>query len=284
MIPSRMVGNVHGPSAAAKGTSLYSATPSAETVKSTLTVSNTFFLGLSTSSASPMKPSTVIFAPLAVPVGGMTSSVLPSALVPQRTMAADSTPRIFDGFMFDTQTTRAPVNSSSVKCLTKPLTTWRGASSPRSISSTYKDSASGWRLTLNTVPTTRLRRETSTGAFAGTGFGAGAFFFASIFSASNFANRTSPMAIDVPTGTFSPNCLSCQIFTGAMPSLLKTTSDAWGIYGCKKCMAMYTASIVLRMMTALRSSAPSPLTAHGAASVRYLFVSFAAPMASSQAC
>ena len=59
-------------------------------------------------------------------------------------------------------------------------------------------------------------------------------------------------------------------------------SVASGMNGERKCAAAYTASSVERMMTAFRSAAPSPFTAHGAESVRYLLVSFMALMASSQ--
>ena len=56
----------------------------------------------------------------------------------------------------------------------------------------------------------------------------GAFFFTSIFSASNLANKTSPMATVAPTGTFSPNGLSSQIFTAGTPSFSNTKPHAFG--------------------------------------------------------
>ncbi len=123
MMPSRMVGSVQEPSAQANGTPLYVARPSAVTEKSALTCSKTFFLGLSTASGSPEKPSHKRRVPLAAPSGGCTGSVLPSALVPHRTIAVDSTPRILDGFMLATHKTREPANASSEMCFTKPLTT-----------------------------------------------------------------------------------------------------------------------------------------------------------------
>mmetsp|Transcript_6359 Transcript_6359/g.23512 ORF Transcript_6359/g.23512 Transcript_6359/m.23512 type:complete len:239 (+) Transcript_6359:716-1432(+) len=59
--------------------------------------------------------------------------------------------------------TREPSNSSKGMNLTKPLTIWRGFSSPTSISSTYKESASGCFHAFTTLPTLTLSRATSTG-------------------------------------------------------------------------------------------------------------------------
>ena len=151
------------------------------------------------------------------------------------------------------------------------------------------------------VPTTMLRRETSIGALAGTsfffGFGASAFFpLPSEFplaplsappsapaapSTSCFAKRMSPTDTAVPGIRFSDR-LSRQAGVAGVPNFLKMASQASGMNGARKCAAAYTASSVDLMITALRAADPSPLTAHGAESVRYLFVSFMALIASSQ--
>mmetsp|Transcript_5760 Transcript_5760/g.25959 ORF Transcript_5760/g.25959 Transcript_5760/m.25959 type:complete len:209 (-) Transcript_5760:1591-2217(-) len=206
--------------------------------------------------------------------------------------------------MLATTTTLAPFIASSGTCSTRPETTWRTPSAgPRSMDSTYSFSASGWRATFVMVPTTMLRRETSIGAFAGTsfffGFGASAFFplpslsppLAALSedepsapaapSTSCFAKRISPTDTAVPGIRFSDR-LSRQAGVAGVPNFLKMASQASGMNGARKCAAAYTASSVDLMITALRAAAPSPLTAHGAESVRYLFVSFMALIASSQ--
>mmetsp|Transcript_27877 Transcript_27877/g.68545 ORF Transcript_27877/g.68545 Transcript_27877/m.68545 type:complete len:257 (+) Transcript_27877:484-1254(+) len=177
-----------------------------------------------------------------------------------------------------------------------------------SMDSTYSFSASGCRHTLTMVPTRISSRDTSTGASA-----AGSFFFATGAAAappfppaapvplppaaplcspppaaeaspstSCLANRMSPTLTVVPGARFAPRC-SFQRGMAGVPSFWKMASVASGMKGAKKCAATYTASRVERMITALRSAAPSPFTAHGADSVRYLLVSFMALMASSHA-
>lgn len=81
------------------------------------------------------------------------------------------------------------VHNQSYTCsmgtwLTSPLTIVRGASSPRSTSSTYRESASGWRFTATILPIRMSRRDTSSGRFAASPpWGC---FFAAAFSTKTF--------------------------------------------------------------------------------------------------
>ena len=68
---------------------------------------------------------------------------------------------------------------------------------------------------------------------------------------------------------------------GCAPRRAKMVSAAVGMYGARKCAATYSASRVERTMMALRRE--SSLMAHGAASVKYLLMSFTALMACSHA-
>mmetsp|Transcript_13109 Transcript_13109/g.55867 ORF Transcript_13109/g.55867 Transcript_13109/m.55867 type:complete len:399 (-) Transcript_13109:813-2009(-) len=301
IVPSRSVGNRHASPPVKSGVPLYAATPSARTEKSGLTASKTFFFGLSTSSGSPGNDAHATIAPFGAEAGGSKGSTFPFEPVPQRTIAVDSTPRIFEGFMFATTTTLLPSISASGTWSTSPETTCLGPLlSPTSMVSTYSFSASGWRQTFVTVPTFRHSLDTSTGASAAAGFFAFSLFsLFSLFSPFSFfrspeesifaspstsclANRMSPTATFVPAARFAL-FFKRQMGVAGVPSFSKMAAAASGITGAKKCAATYTASRTDRMMTAFLFSAPSPFTAHGALSVRYLFASFTALMASSHA-
>mmetsp|Transcript_8839 Transcript_8839/g.30801 ORF Transcript_8839/g.30801 Transcript_8839/m.30801 type:complete len:376 (+) Transcript_8839:333-1460(+) len=213
-------------------------------------------------------------------------------------MAKDLMPRMLPGFMLHTTTTRAPCITSMGTYLTRPLTTWRGAPSPTSISSTYSDSASGCFHTLVITPTRRSRRETSTGASA-----AGAAFFAgagaplppppppplpflppaaapSFFSASIFVKSTSPTSTFVPGARFSKSSRSVQMGTGDVPSLQKISMAEVGMKGMRQCAQRYTASSVALTHAALSAST---FMCHGALSVRNLLVVRTASSTSSAA-
>mmetsp|Transcript_14175 Transcript_14175/g.46989 ORF Transcript_14175/g.46989 Transcript_14175/m.46989 type:complete len:281 (+) Transcript_14175:269-1111(+) len=201
--------------------------------------------------------------------------------------------------MFATTKTFLPSIASKETWPTSPLTTCRGPpASPTSISSTNSFSASGCCQTFVIVPTFICRRDTSVGNtaryFLATGTGR-AFSFVSFVSldffspppptspsASCFAKSMSPTCTGVPGVRFWP-FLSLQMGTGGVLSFSKIAAAARGINGDKKCAATYAASRVARMICAFFNSAPSPFTAHGALSVRNLFVSFTAFIASSQA-
>ena len=64
-------------------------------------------------------------------------------IVAQSTMAWDSIPRIFWGFMLHSNSTDLSCISSRETKATRPLTTVRGSASPTSIFSRYNESASG---------------------------------------------------------------------------------------------------------------------------------------------
>mmetsp|Transcript_37731 Transcript_37731/g.97920 ORF Transcript_37731/g.97920 Transcript_37731/m.97920 type:complete len:339 (+) Transcript_37731:247-1263(+) len=163
-----------------KAAPLYLATPLSSVTRSGAIFSQTFFLGLSTSSGSPSYPSKVIRSPLGTPSGGAIGSTWSCALLAaQSTMPYDMTSLILAGFRLQTTTTRRFSMPASGTNFTSPLTTCRGLSSPRSISSQYSASALGWRHTLVMVPTrmSAIRTDTSTSAFGG----GGAFSFFSFF-------------------------------------------------------------------------------------------------------
>ena len=67
---------------------------------------------------------------MAAPFGGVTISTLLLSFgsVAHKTMASDSTPRIFVGFMFATRTTRALSILSIGMCFTNPEQTCKGLS------------------------------------------------------------------------------------------------------------------------------------------------------------
>mmetsp|Transcript_26757 Transcript_26757/g.68147 ORF Transcript_26757/g.68147 Transcript_26757/m.68147 type:complete len:301 (+) Transcript_26757:836-1738(+) len=182
MEPPATVLTVQAPPGVMKGTPRHTATRSAVVANSGCTVSNTRFLGTSCSSGSPGKPWKVTRVPGGTPAGGSTSStVAPSALVAASTMAWLCTPRMAAGFRLHSTHTRRPCISASGMYLTSPLTTWRGVSSPTSISSTYSESASGWRHAFLISPTLMSRRDTST-ARSGSGAALGALGAPSFFS------------------------------------------------------------------------------------------------------
>lgn len=137
--------------------------------------SQIFFLGLSSFSGSPGKPSKVILSPGTAPGGGARISTFSGELA-HITIAWDTTPLIFAGFKLQSSIAIRFCIWSRGTCFTKPLTTVLGLASPTSTSSTYRASASGCFLAVIMQPTRRSRRETSTG-FASLLPAAGCCFF-----------------------------------------------------------------------------------------------------------
>ena len=208
MMPSRMVGSVQEPWAQANGTPLYVARPSAVTESRADLLENFLSRVEHGVGNSPEKPSHKRRVPLAAPSGSCTGSVLPSALVPHRTIAVDSTPRILDGFMLATHKARSPRTPPRGMCFTQTADdlTRRLAAE---IDLLNVQRIGGVRVTLDAhhraddeVETRDVDRGVGWNRFA---LSAGAFFFTSTFSASNFENSTSPMDTGAPLGRLAPN-------------------------------------------------------------------------------
>mmetsp|Transcript_24466 Transcript_24466/g.53453 ORF Transcript_24466/g.53453 Transcript_24466/m.53453 type:complete len:248 (-) Transcript_24466:410-1153(-) len=93
-------------------------------------------------------------SPLGTPSGMLTGSTWSCAsLEAHSTMPYDMTSLILAGLRLHTTSTLRPAILSWGTNLTRPLITWRGLSSPTSISSRYSASALGCLSTLTMVPT-----------------------------------------------------------------------------------------------------------------------------------
>lgn len=98
----------------------------------------------------------------------------------------DSTPRILAGFRLHKTATKRFCKSSNGTNLASPLTTVRGSTSPKSIFSTYNESASGCFDTSKIFPMRMSRRwgPSSTGSTT-------AFFWADAFVGAGYASLLS---------------------------------------------------------------------------------------------
>ena len=119
-----MLFTVHGPFDVINGSSSCLTTQSSDVLSVGCTFSHIFFFGLSCFSGSSSWPAQITRSPIGTPSGGSTSS-MESTPLPHKTIACDSTPFSFVGFMLATTTTRRLAISSIGTYLTRPETTCR---------------------------------------------------------------------------------------------------------------------------------------------------------------
>mmetsp|Transcript_40659 Transcript_40659/g.77602 ORF Transcript_40659/g.77602 Transcript_40659/m.77602 type:complete len:248 (-) Transcript_40659:488-1231(-) len=206
-------------------------------------------------------------SPTGTPSGGTTrSTAVCSSFDVHNTMPKDSTLRILAGLRLHSTSTRAPSMRSWGTNLTSPLTTWRGLASPRSISSTYKLSASGCLSTLTILPTRMSSMLMHTASSFLVGISRTFFSFFSAFTPAS-------AALALPFSSLAAALASCfSAFAASLASCFSTFAASFTsrFSALASCFASLASALAADLSSLPLEAGPAAKSSGGGANAGFL--------------